>query len=56
MCGAFAEFERGMIQERVKAGLERAKAQSWCVVTWLPTTARRDNFQYWPTAAYTKTP
>ena len=27
MCGAFAEFERGMIQERVKAGLERAKAQ-----------------------------
>ena len=27
MCGAFAEFERGMIQERVKAGLQRAKAQ-----------------------------
>ena len=27
MCGAFAEFERGMIQERVKAGLARAKAQ-----------------------------
>jgi DNA invertase Pin-like site-specific DNA recombinase len=27
MCGAFAEFERSMIQERVKAGLARAKAQ-----------------------------
>ena len=27
MCGAFAEFERGMIQERVKAGLARAVAQ-----------------------------
>lgn len=27
MCGVFAEFERSMIQERVKAGLERAKAQ-----------------------------
>ena len=26
MCGVFAEFERAMIQERVKAGLERAKA------------------------------
>jgi len=24
MCGVFAEFERGMIQERVKAGLQRA--------------------------------
>jgi DNA invertase Pin-like site-specific DNA recombinase len=27
MMGVFAEFERTMIQERVKAGLERAKAQ-----------------------------
>lgn len=27
MCGVFAEFERSMIQERVKAGLIRAKAQ-----------------------------
>ena len=26
MCGVFAEFERSMIQARVKAGLERAKA------------------------------
>lgn len=26
MCGVFAEFERAMIQERVKAGLERATA------------------------------
>ena len=26
MCGVFAEFERSMIQERVKAGLERARA------------------------------
>jgi len=26
MMGVFAEFERAMIQERVKAGLERAKA------------------------------
>jgi DNA invertase Pin-like site-specific DNA recombinase len=26
MCGVFAEFERAMIQERVKAGLERARA------------------------------
>jgi DNA invertase Pin-like site-specific DNA recombinase len=25
-CGVFAEFERAMIQERVKAGLQRAKA------------------------------
>ena len=25
--GVFAEFERAMIQERVKAGLQRAKAQ-----------------------------
>ena len=27
MMGVFAEFERAMIQERVKAGLRRAKAQ-----------------------------
>jgi DNA invertase Pin-like site-specific DNA recombinase len=27
MVGVFAEFERSMIQERVRAGLERAKAQ-----------------------------
>jgi DNA invertase Pin-like site-specific DNA recombinase len=27
MSGVFAEFERSMIQERVRAGLERAKAQ-----------------------------
>jgi DNA invertase Pin-like site-specific DNA recombinase len=27
MCGVFAEFERAMIQERVKAGLMRARAQ-----------------------------
>jgi len=27
MCGVFSEFERSMIQERVKAGLTRAKAQ-----------------------------
>lgn len=27
MCGVFAEFERAMIQERVKAGLARAVAQ-----------------------------
>ncbi len=27
MCGVFAEFERSMIQERVKAGLKRAVAQ-----------------------------
>jgi DNA invertase Pin-like site-specific DNA recombinase len=27
MCGVFAEFERGMIQERVKAGLARTKAK-----------------------------
>jgi len=26
MCGVFAQFERSIIQERVKAGLERAKA------------------------------
>jgi DNA invertase Pin-like site-specific DNA recombinase len=26
MCGVFAEFERSMIQERVKAGLARARA------------------------------
>jgi DNA invertase Pin-like site-specific DNA recombinase len=27
MMGVFAEFERAMIRERVRAGLERAKAQ-----------------------------
>jgi DNA invertase Pin-like site-specific DNA recombinase len=27
MCGVFAEFERAMIQERVRSGLARAKAQ-----------------------------
>jgi DNA invertase Pin-like site-specific DNA recombinase len=27
MCGVFAEFERAMIQERVRAGLDRAKAK-----------------------------
>ena len=27
MCGVFAEFECSMIQERVKAGIQRAKAQ-----------------------------
>lgn len=27
MCGVFAEFEQAMIQERVKAGLERARSQ-----------------------------
>ena len=27
MCGVFAEFEQAMIQERVKAGLARAKTQ-----------------------------
>jgi len=27
MCGVFAEFERSMIVERVKAGLARARAQ-----------------------------
>jgi DNA invertase Pin-like site-specific DNA recombinase len=27
MCGVFAEFERSMIQERVKAGLARVKAE-----------------------------
>jgi DNA invertase Pin-like site-specific DNA recombinase len=27
ICGAFAEFERSMIQQRISAGLGRAKAQ-----------------------------
>ena len=27
MCGVFAEFERSIIQERVRAGLQRARAQ-----------------------------
>ncbi len=27
MCGVFAEFERGMLSERVKAGLDRAKRE-----------------------------
>jgi DNA invertase Pin-like site-specific DNA recombinase len=31
MCGVFAEFERAMIQERVKAGLQRAKASGKCL-------------------------
>jgi DNA invertase Pin-like site-specific DNA recombinase len=29
MAGVFAEFERSMIQERVRPGLERARARSW---------------------------
>jgi DNA invertase Pin-like site-specific DNA recombinase len=31
MCGVFAEFERGMIRERVNAGLARAreKGSNW---------------------------
>jgi DNA invertase Pin-like site-specific DNA recombinase len=31
MCGVFAEFERAMIQERVKAGLQRAKTSGRCL-------------------------
>ena len=31
MCGMFTEFERAMIQERVKAGLQRAKASGKCL-------------------------
>ncbi len=27
MCGVFAEFEKGMLSERVKAGLNRAKEE-----------------------------
>jgi DNA invertase Pin-like site-specific DNA recombinase len=27
VCGAFAEFERSMIQQRIHAGLKRAVAQ-----------------------------
>jgi DNA invertase Pin-like site-specific DNA recombinase len=27
MCGVFAEFERGMLSERVRAGLNRARAE-----------------------------
>ena len=27
MCGVFAEFERGMLSERVKAGLNRARQE-----------------------------
>ena len=27
MCGVFAEFERGILSERVKAGLNRARAE-----------------------------
>ncbi len=27
MCGVFAEFERSIIQERIRSGLERAKEQ-----------------------------
>ena len=27
MCGVFAEFERSIMQERIKAGLERARAE-----------------------------
>lgn len=31
MCGVFAEFERAMISERVKAGLDRAKSKGKCL-------------------------
>ena len=37
MMGVFAEFERAMIQDRVRAGLERAKAQG--KVLGRPSTA-----------------
>jgi len=39
MCGVFAEFERSMIQERVKAGLKRARAQG--KVLGRPKVSRR---------------
>ena len=29
MMGVFAEFERAMIQERVRAGLARARSEKW---------------------------
>jgi DNA invertase Pin-like site-specific DNA recombinase len=41
MMGVFAEFERAMIRERVKAGLDRARAQGnalglrWHYLTYL---------------------
>ena len=31
MCGVFAESERGMIRERVNAGLARAKVKGVCL-------------------------
>jgi DNA invertase Pin-like site-specific DNA recombinase len=37
MCGVFAEFERGMIRERVNAGLARARAKG--VRLGRPTTS-----------------
>lgn len=38
MCGVFAEFERAMIRERVKAGLERVRAQGK-TLGWPQTSA-----------------
>jgi DNA invertase Pin-like site-specific DNA recombinase len=35
MLGVFAEFERSIIQERVRAGLARAKAEGKRVLTGL---------------------
>jgi len=39
MMGVFAEFERSMIQERVRAGLRRAKSEgkrAWQTTSWRP--------------------
>jgi DNA invertase Pin-like site-specific DNA recombinase len=35
MCGVFAEFEPGMIRERINAGLARARAKG-TKLGWLP--------------------
>jgi len=45
MCGVFAEFERAMIQERVKAGLARARAQGKTLGR--PKVARNVELSVW---------
>ena len=43
MCGVFAEFERSMIQERVKAGLQRARAKGTVLGRPRVSTSKRQS-------------
>lgn len=43
MCGVFAEFERSIIQERVKAGLQRARAKGTVLGRPRVSTSKRQS-------------